>query len=94
MRRITVNGRKKKGDKIFGFECQCGECFFPTYDDLAWINVECFNNEHLLYPPSEGFEGGKKWIMKIFEGIKNKGYDIQNDFSYKQKSGQDEFFWN
>jgi hypothetical protein len=32
--------------------------------------------------------------MKIFEGIKNKGYDIQNDFSYKQKSGQDEFFWN
>ena len=92
MNRISINGRKKKGDKMYGFKCKCGECFFPSYDDLGWLTSGCFDNEELLYPRSKGLLGGKMLILKLFEDIKKKGYDIETSFLIKTKNTLDDYF--
>jgi hypothetical protein len=59
LKRVIMKGLKDSQDKKYGLECKCGIKHTPSYEDLAWIIINCMNNEDILYPPNEILKGGR-----------------------------------
>ena len=63
-----VSGRKGPADTRL--DIRCAEWHSMTFDELALMVDVLYENEHRLFPPRMGYEGGDKLIKHLRDAIR------------------------
>ena len=67
---IFQQGKKDPLDKLYSFvDERNGNLYKVSFPEIAMITIQLMRNEDILYPPEDGFKGGKMLQEFLFEAI-------------------------